>query len=484
MSRSQLTDWRRYSIAVVSVGAATLLYFAAVPWPIESEIAYFGLSIAVLLTSAIAGLLPGLLATVLAAFVSVFVFVPPAAFAHAGLSERFARVIIFGSQTVLLAFVGDLMHRARTEGAFVSWGERYLRPVLLVSTATAVKLVAWRNVECEMPFMFYYVTTAASAWLGGFGPGLLATFLAALCARFFFLEPRYSVAVSSSMDVLRVGLFMVEGAGIAFLAGKQNAAREAANRAIQRMRQYGDLLLQSTVRARALRTLSKDVVWEWDLPSSITIPDDAKVEVDTSAASSFSSWLSGIHPGDRLRILASLKAAMQEGVAEWYGEYRRLFPGKGYLHVSDHAFILRDAARHPVRVVGRSETEESRRPPAGFEEDSAYRALFENNPYAMLLADRRLQILDANNAACDVLGYSHDALTRRGLDDVLPAAASVVILSLSPADAPSITFQEDCTRATGEVFRARITAAMIRGIEKTSADRIITIEETAEADVK
>jgi PAS domain S-box-containing protein len=347
------------------------------------------------------------------------------------------------------------MRRARAEGAFVTWGERYLRPVLLVSTATAVKLAVWRNVECEMPFMFYYVTTAASAWLGGFGPGLLATFLSALCARFFFLDPRYSVSVIAPMDALRVGLFIVEGVGISYLSGKQNAAREAAHRAIQRMRQYGDLLLQSTLRARALRTLSKDVVWEWDLPPSITIPDDATADVDTSAASSFSAWLSGIHPGDRLRILASLKAAMQEGGAEWYGEYRRLFPGRGYVRVSDHAFILRDAARHPVRVVGRSETEDTRRPPAGFEEEGPYRALFENNPYAMLLADRGLHILDANNAACDVLGYSHDALTRRGLDDVLPTSASVVILGLSSVGAPSITFEEDCTRATGEVFRAR-----------------------------
>jgi PAS domain S-box-containing protein len=307
---------------------------------------------------------------------------------------------------------------------------------------------------------------------------VLATLIAALCARFFFMDPVYSFSVSSPAAAIRVSLFMIEGIALSALAGKHIAARRAANRAIQRMRQYGDLLLQSTVRARALHTLSKDVVWEWDLPPLIALREDTDLDLGNRGASTFTSWLSGVHPKDRLKVLASLKVAMQEGVAEWREEYRRLLPSRGYVRVSDHAFILRDSARHPVRVIGRS-TEDGTRLPENFEREGAYEALFESNPHAMLLTDRWLHIVDANNAACDVLGYSRGALTKRNLGDLLPRSAREIISRLTPEDS-LFTFVEDCPRATGEVFRAKITSAMISGI--MSADRIITIEEAAEAD--
>lgn len=151
------------------------------------------------------------------------------------------------------------------------------------------------------------------------------------------------------------------------------------------------------------------------------------------------------------------------------------------MRVSDHAFILRDGGKQPVRIIGRSETHETPGLSAGFGEHGAYRAVFENNPYAMLLADRGLQVVDANNAACTLLGYARGALTGRDLDRLLSRAARVTILGLSPGDPRSVTFEEDCVRATGEVFHARIRAAMIDGTRNAFADRVITIEETARA---
>jgi hypothetical protein len=45
-----------------------------------------------------------------------------------------------------------------------------------------------------------------------------------------------------------------------------------------------------------------------------------------------------------------------------------------------------------------------------------------------------------------------------------------------------VTFEEDCSRAVGELFRARVSAAMVSGLGKSPADRIITIEEVPEPD--
>jgi PAS domain S-box-containing protein len=479
MSRLVASSWERYALAIAAVAVTSFLYLAAAPPEIDSDLAYFGLSVSILFSSAVAGIGPGMLATVLGAFVSVYLFTSSTPLDR-GFMTQSARLTIFVTQGVLLALIGDVIRNSRAEDVHMGWKTRYLRAFLFVLGATGMKLVAWWNVEYDMPFVFYYAALTAAAWLGGVGPGVLATITAALCARFFFMDPTYSLSVSSRTGAARLSLFILEGMAISAIAGKHVTARRAANRAIQRMRQYGDLLLQSTVRARALQTLSKDVVWEWDLPPSITIREEAHIGSGNGRNSTFTSWLSGVHPRDRLKIVASLKAAMQEGVAEWREEYRRLLPGKGYMRVSDHAFILRDSSRHPVRVIGRStESADAHRWPEDFGRDGAYEALFENNPNPMLLTDRRLHIVDANNAACDVLGYSRHALTKRGLDDLLPRAARGLILGLTPEDALS-TFEEDCLRATGEVFRAKITAAMVSGM--TSADRIITIEETADAE--
>jgi PAS domain S-box-containing protein len=474
--RAHLKLWGRYSIPVLAIGVASLLFLVAQPFQSDFDVVYFGFSVAVLLSAAIAGLYPGLLAASLALLILLPAPMPSAA-------EKIARLTIFASQGVLLALVGNAIGNARTEDVHVAWTKRYFLSVLFVFTATGLKLAVWRHIECGMPFVFYYLTVAASAWLGGFGPGLLATLLAALSARFFFLDPQYSLVVASPIEELRVGLFIIEGIGISYISGKQITVRQVANRAIHRMRHLAESLLQSTARARALQTLSKDIIWEWDLPASFRNSETANGDSDT-ASSSFTSWINGIHPGDCLRILGSLTSAVQEGAAEWRGEYRRMFPEKGYMRVSDHAFILRDGGKHPVRVIGRSETHETHEtssPPAGFGENGPYRAVFENNPHAMLLANHGLQVVDANNAACTLLGYARAALTGRGLDDLLSRAARVTILGLSPADPRSVTFEEDCVRATGEVFHARISAAMIDGTRNTSADRVISIEETGQA---
>ena len=473
--RAHLRLWGRYSIPVLAIGAASLLFFVARPFQSDFDLVYFGFSIAVLLSAAIAGLYPGLLAATLALVLLVLASSP------ASPAEKLARPIIFASQGILLALVGNAIGNARTEDVRVAWSKRYFFSALFVFTATALKLAMWRRIETGMPFVFYYLTAAASAWLGGFGPGLLATLLAALSARFFFLDPQYSLVIASPNEKLRLALFILEGVGISYIAGKQIAVRQVADRAIQRTRHLAESLLQSTVRARALQMLSKDVIWEWDLPASLSRNSELVNGNSETAASSFTSWAAGIHPGDCLRTLGTLRSAVQEGAGEWRGEYRRMFPEAGYVRVSDHAFILRDGGRHPVRVIGRSETHDTSGTSTGLEENAPYRAVFYNNPHAMLLADRGLQVIDANDAACTLLGYTRGALTGRDLDNLLSRAARVTILGLSPADPRSVTFEEDCVRATGERFHARIRAAMIDGTRNTSADRVITIEQTGRA---
>jgi signal transduction histidine kinase len=68
-----------------------------------------------------------------------------------------------------------------------------------------------------------------SAWYGGVGPGLVATFVAALSVADYLMEPRGSLAISSPDEVLRLNLFVVTAlVGVYFASSRQVAQRRLA----------------------------------------------------------------------------------------------------------------------------------------------------------------------------------------------------------------------------------------------------------------
>lgn len=485
MNMSRLRpSWEYYLLAVAAVAAACLLCLIAGPREVDSDVRYFGFAIAVLLSSTLGGLGPGLLATSMAALAAGFLLPAPVFPIQFAPEERMARLILFVGEGLLLSLVGGMIHGAPKTEIDSPWPKRYLAPILFVLGATGLKLLAWRDMERDFPFACFYAATAASAWIGGFGPALVSTLLATLSARYFFIDPPHSISLPSKIDAARELLFIAEGLILSFLTAQYPLARRYANQAMEQMREYRHRLLKGAEDARALRAISRDTTWEWDLRSIATLHlDESEESARAGADADFAAWLRPIHPKDRLKIVSSLKSTIEQGHPEWNFEYRRRSPGKGYVRVSDHAFIIRDHAWNPVRVVGRTaEVSEEKGTTQGSGSEGPYRALFENNPHAILLADNGLRIIAANEAACDVLGYGRNELTRLSLDDVLGRSAKGMLLGLNQEDPLSITFEEDCVRATGEVFRAKVSAAIVSATEKAAAGRIITIEEVSEPD--
>jgi PAS domain S-box-containing protein len=67
-----------------------------------------------------------------------------------------------------------------------------------------------------------------SAWAGGFGPGLFTTIASILVCSFLYMEPVGTLYVRASQDVLRLGLFFVDGLLTSVLMGQLHAARRGA----------------------------------------------------------------------------------------------------------------------------------------------------------------------------------------------------------------------------------------------------------------
>ena len=78
------------------------------------------------------------------------------------------------------------------------------------------------------PFLVFFAAIMASAWFGGFGPGLMATGLSAILSWYFFLSPQFSLALGGPGQALRLVVFAAEGAFISALAGVMHRSRERA----------------------------------------------------------------------------------------------------------------------------------------------------------------------------------------------------------------------------------------------------------------
>lgn len=100
----------------------------------------------------------------------------------------------------------------------------------------------------------------------------------------------------------------------------------------------------------------------------------------------------------------------------------------------------------------------------GPEEESCYRALFENSPTVMLLVDPETgQIVDANDAACQFYGYSRAALAALKVMDLNTLPPEVVREDMVQAwKGPRAYFQFQHRLASGEVRHVEVFSGPVR----------------------
>jgi two-component system sensor histidine kinase/response regulator len=103
----------------------------------------------------------------------------------------------------------------------------------------------------ESPFLLFFGAVVVSAWLGGLGPGLLATVLAALTSDYFFLSPTPSLQISDFGQGLRLVSFLLEGSFISLLVEAMHSARRYAEERTLQSQRDQEKLRESEERFRA-----------------------------------------------------------------------------------------------------------------------------------------------------------------------------------------------------------------------------------------
>jgi PAS domain S-box-containing protein len=106
---------------------------------------------------------------------------------------------------------------------------RYGLAVLSVATALMIKELL-RNYFDPTPNSLFFCAVVLSSWVGGLGPGLLASALSVVLIDYHFESPYYTLELGAE-DLPRMAVFFLSAASISWLSASQKRARESLRRA-------------------------------------------------------------------------------------------------------------------------------------------------------------------------------------------------------------------------------------------------------------
>lgn len=127
-------------------------------------------------------------------------------------------------------------------------------------------------------------------------------------------------------------------------------------RDITKRKRAEQALRESQERLQLVARATNDAVWDWDLVTDDLWWGDgiqklfgyAPEEVEPTAE----SWYTRLHPDDRDRVITGIRAAIDGGETSWSDEYRFRRKDGGYAEIYDRGYVIHDAKRRPVRMVG------------------------------------------------------------------------------------------------------------------------------------
>jgi len=124
------------------------------------------------------------------------------------------------------------------------------------------------------------------------------------------------------------------------------------------MRKRADATLrESLARFHAAARATGDVIWDWDLVTDATWWNENYQALFSYAADEIGptiveAWNDRLHPEDRERVLAHIRAVIDGTDEFWTDEYRFRRRDGSYAEVFDRGYVLRDAAGRGLRMVG------------------------------------------------------------------------------------------------------------------------------------
>ncbi len=290
-------------------------------------------------------------------------------------------------------------------------------------------------------FLGYYIAVVIAAWLGGFGPALLADVLGCLVVSLLFLPPRYSLDLSAKANLVSLASFFGLSIAIGLIGRSLRLAQrrgvESAQEALARQKQLEQEIVQ---RMRSEEAVQQQREW---LRVTLASIGDAVIATDTQeritflnpVAEALTGWPAAeaigkpleqvfrvIHEQTRQLIDNPIARALREGTAVGLANHTALIARDGTERpIDDSASPIRDREGQTVGVVlvFRDVTEHRRAEEALQASERRFRALIERSWDGISLMDAAGILRFASSSATRILGYPPDELVGRNAFDLM-----------------------------------------------------------------
>jgi PAS domain S-box-containing protein len=134
---------------------------------------------------------------------------------------------------------------------------RYGVAIALIAVAAALRVALNPVWGIGLPYITFYPAVMLVAWLGGLGPGLVATALSALLADYFWISPPLTFAIGDLADMLGLLVFSTMGVVISVLneawRSSTTAAFESQQRLAVTLTSIGDGVITTDANGRITR---------------------------------------------------------------------------------------------------------------------------------------------------------------------------------------------------------------------------------------
>jgi PAS domain S-box-containing protein len=236
---------------------------------------------------------------------------------------------------------------------------RYAIAILSIAAAVAAAKLAVAFLQVEPFVSLFLCAIMLSGWLGGFGPGLLATVLALLAFDYYLVAPVHSLALEAK-QLPRLALFLIVGLSVNWMSSAQRKGTKSLERsrndllaALEDQRRIEVRLLQSETYLAEAQRLSQTGSFGWNIATGGLLWSEETFRIfqcDPTTKPTLEFLLQRVHPEDRDVVQQTIDRASSDGKA-FDHEYRLLMPDGAVKHVRALAHALQDEAGS-VQFVG------------------------------------------------------------------------------------------------------------------------------------
>jgi PAS domain S-box-containing protein len=181
-------------------------------------------------------------------------------------------------------------------------------------------------------------------------------------------------------------------------------------------KQAEEAIRESDERFRIVSHATNDTIWDWDFSTGRLWWSDGITSVfgykEGEIEFTIGTWENLVHPDDRERVVTSLRGMIDAGRENWSDEYRLRKADGSYADVLDRGFIIRDASKNAVRMVGSilDITERKATERVLSDEATRRRILVDQSRDGIVTLDQDGKVFESNQRFADMLGYTPDEM--------------------------------------------------------------------------